>query len=282
MDDDLDRLRGRDDARDPLEDPLIAYQPSNRVPWVGFLVLLVLVALGVWYWAPRTARSPAEAVGRLPTEEVVTPDSSGADLAAGMADPNLPPLGGELDAYVRPLLSALSSRPELAALLASDDLVRRFVVSVDAVGRGESPARQVRALSPRTPFQVRPEGATLVVDPASYERYSGLIELVDQLDPAALARVYGRLKPRLEEAYGELGTGTTLDEAITRAIGHLLQTPVPPARPHVKPGRGTNYVFADPAFEGLSAAQKQLLRTGPAGVTRIQARLRAFASALGR
>ena len=281
VDDDLDRLRGRDDGRAPLEAPLRDGKPDNRLAWIGLIALVVIIAGGLWWWAPQPTQSPAEAVGRVPTEEVVersVPEISG--LGVGAADPNLPPLG-ELDGYVRPLLSALSSRPELAALLTSDGLVRRFVVSVESIARGASPAGQVRAVAPKAPFEVQQRGDTLSIAPSSYARYSGLVALVEDMDPDQLARLYGRLKPRLEEAYAELGVPGTFDEAMVRAIRHLLETPIPPANAAVQQAKGTNYAYVDKRFEGLSAAQRQLLRLGPDGARSVKERLRAFGVALG-
>jgi hypothetical protein len=40
------------------------------------------------------------------------------------------------------------------------------------------------------------------------------------------------------------------------------------------------YVYSDPQLESLSAAQKQLLRTGPRNVRLVQARLREIAQHL--
>jgi Protein of unknown function (DUF3014) len=281
MDDDLDRLRGREEARIPRQPAPREHQTDNRLAWLGLIVLVLAVVGALWWWAPRTSESPAEAVGRVPAGDVVErarPASRG--LGVGDADPNLPPLGS-LDGYVRPLLSALSSRPELAALLASDGLVRRFAVSVEAIARGASPAGQVRAVAPRAPFKVQQRGGELVVDPASYERYDGLVRLVEDMPPRQLARLYGRLKPRLEEAYGELGVNGTFDDAMTRAIRHLVDTPLPPSNVQVKAAKGTNYAYDDERFENLSAAQRQLLRLGPDRARRVQERLRTFGVELG-
>jgi hypothetical protein len=280
--DDFDRLRGRDDARDPLEEPLREYEPDNRVAWIGLIVLLVVVAGGLWWWRPQSTQSPAEAVGQLPTEEVVEPSirAQASGLGVGGPDPDLPALG-EMDRYVRPLLAALSSRPELAALLATDGLVRRFVVSVESIARGVSPAGQVRAVAPRGPFTVRQQGADYVADPASFARYDGLVALVDDMDPRALARLYGRLKPRFDEAHDELGVPGTFDETITRAIRHLLETPVPPPQPRLRQATGTNYAYLDPQLESLSEAQRHVLRLGPERAARVKARLREFGVALG-
>ncbi len=281
MNDELDRLRGRDDGTLAPEEPLHSDKPDNRVAWIGLIALVVVIAGGLWWWAPQPTQSPAEAVGRVPPEEIVeraVPEIRG--LGMGAPDANLPALG-ELDGYVRPLLAALSSRPELAALLASDGLVRRFVVSVEAIGRGASPAGQVRAVAPRAPFAVQQRGGALSIAPSSYARYDGLVALVGDMEPEQLARLYGRLKPRLEEAYAELGVTGTFDAAMARAVQHLLQTPIPPANVEVQQAKGTNYAYADPRYEGLSSAQRQLLRMGPDGARRVQERLRAFGVALG-
>ena len=280
MDEDLDRLRGQDDGRPALEAPVLEHKASTRVAWLGLIVLLLAVGVGLWFWAPRTSESPAESVGRVPAEPLSAPSVASTGLGKGEPDPNLPGLDS-LDSYVRPLLAALSSRPELAALLASDNLVRRFAVSVEAIARGASPAGQVRAVAPRAGFTVEQTGGGPVIDPASYARYDRLVLLVEDMDPAQLARLYGRLEPRLVEAYAELGVGGTFDDAMTRALAHLLATPMPPPQARVQAAKGTNYAYVDPRFEGLSAAQRQLLRLGPDRARRVQQRLRAFGLALG-
>ncbi|MGV3519125.1 DUF3014 domain-containing protein [Luteitalea sp.] len=277
--DDHDRLRGSDDARAPLEEPLTTYRPTSRAPLIGLGVLLVVVALGLWWWLPASTPE-APATTPAPVPQVAAPAVTPSGLGAGAADPNLPDLGS-LDAYVRPLLAVLSTRPELAALLTSDNLVRRFVVSVEAVARGASPARQVRAVAPSGAFAVTRDNGAIVVDPASFDRYDGLVRMVEELDPAQLARLYGRLKPRLEEAHAELGVAGTMDGTMVQAIRHLLATPDLPAVVRVQPGKGTNYTYSDPAIEGLSAAQRQLLRLGPARATQVKAHLRRFGEALG-
>ena len=278
--DDFDRLRTDDEhgaRQESIEEPT-----ASRTPLMVLALIVLTIAIGAWWLATRQATGPqpqtAAAPAEPPAPAPATPLTRG--LGIGEPDPALPPLG-DLDAYVRPLLAALTSRPELAALLATDDLVRRFVVSVENVARGVSPSRQVRAVAPRGDFKVKPDSGALVIDPASFARYDGLVLMVEALDPQDLARLYGRIKPRLEEAHAELGVGGTFDEQIQLALQHLLATPDVPASAHVQQAKGTNYAYSDPAIEGLSAAQRQLLRLGPDRSARVKAHLRRFATALG-
>ena len=252
--DDFDRLR-REYAPRELDPLQFSEPPASRAPWYLLVVMVVAIAAGLWWWA-RTTPAPAPIAAARPPAAAAPPAIAEpvGGLGIGEPDPNAPGLS-ELDGYVRPLLAALSARPELAALLATDDLVRRFVVSVEAVARGASPAARVRAVAPRGAFRVTESGGSMVIDPASYERYDGLVRMVEDLEPERLARLYGQLKPRLDEAYAELGVPGTFDESTARAIRHLLDTPDLPASASVRPAKGTNYAYSDPALEGLSSAQ---------------------------
>ena len=171
------------------------------------------------------------------------------------------------DPLVRELLGKLSSSPTLAVWLATDGLIRAFVVSVENVADGSSPARHVRALAPRSPFRTLDEGGAITIDPRSFSRYDGIANAAAAMEPADLARVYSMLKPRLVEAYKELGhPDGDLDVAVERAIAHLLQTPVVEEPVALRP-RVLSFRYDREDLEALSPAQKQLLRMGPRNVT---------------
>jgi hypothetical protein len=135
-------------------------------------------------------------------------------------------------------------------------------------------------LKPRGGFQVEERGEDLVVNSRSYSRYLPLATAATSINAEGAAKLYSSLKPRIEEAYAELGQTNTFDQTLERAIVLLLRTPVPNGRVSVEPN-GVNYRFADPALEKLTPSQKLLIRFGPDNQRAVQTSLRNIALALG-
>jgi hypothetical protein len=176
--------------------------------------------------------------------------------------------------------SGLSAHPRVAAWLATDNSIRNFVVAVDNIASGATPAARMRALRPTGAFRVREARGGLFIDPRSFERYGPVADAVDSLNPQTAAQVCGTLKPRLVDAYGELGREGTFDAALERAIVALLRAPAAGPDTRLVP-HGVSYAFEDAALEGLTPAQKQLARMGPRNVRIIQDKLRQIALAIG-
>jgi Protein of unknown function (DUF3014) len=227
----------------------------------------------------RPAQAPA-APESVPQATAAPQTEARTPLGPDVQPIDLPPLV-LTDPLVREMLGKLSSSPTLAAWLATDGLIRGFVVSVENVADGISPAKHARALAPRSPFRTQSDGGVVSVDPRSYARYDGIANAAASMDPAGLARVYSILKPRLLEAYTELGHPRgELDVVVERAIVHLLQTPVVDEPVVLRP-RVLSFRYDREDLEALSPAQKQLLRMGPRNVKLIQDQLRAVARELG-
>lgn len=260
--------------------------PPKRRPvgwgWILMLVLVAAIAAVAWFLlrgrpqgeeaAPPVADEPVAAV---PGSEVAAP--------APVEEPiDLPPLDGS-DEVVRRLASALSGHPALASWLASEGLVRRFVVVVDNLAVGLLPRKEIPFLAPEEAFRAAPgEAGPPRIHPASFDRYDPVAAVVGSLDPDGTVELYRRLRPLVEEAAKEsLGYGADrFDDTLRRAIVHLLETPVPAGSPALE-RRAVSYHFADPRLEELSDAQKQLLRMGPENQRRVQAKLRQVARRLG-
>lgn len=271
----LDDFRLGSESGPPEQEP----ERGSRTPiWIAALLLaLVAVVAGV-ILSRRSGPPPASEPAAQAT---AAPQTEARESLGPAVEPiELPPLV-LTDPLVRELLGKLSSSPTLAVWLATDGLIRAFVVSVENVADGSSPARHVRALAPRSPFRALDEGGITTVDPRSYARYDGMANAAAALDAAGLARVYSTLKPRLVEAYKELGHPEgDLDVVVERAIIHLLQTPVVEEPVALRP-RVLSFRYDREDLEALSPAQKQLLRMGPRNVRIIQDQLRAVARELG-
>lgn len=215
-----------------------------------------------------TAASPVE-VATEPTGALGAP-----------ADPiYLPPLG-EADHVVRPLVSALSSHPRVLRLLATDGLIRRFTVSIENIAGGQTPAAHLATLRPDGAYRFLDDEESVLADPEGYARYDQVANAFASVDAEEAARLYTALKPRLEEAYRELGHTTPFDRAMEQAIVALLAVPVPGRDVRLQP-KGALFQYADPALEALTPAQKQLLRMGPRNVRLVQGKLRELGLALG-
>lgn len=246
-------------------------------PLVALAIAVLAAAGGYYWWRQRpVAPRPAPAAVAEPRPAAQTPRGPGE---AG-EDIVLPPLD-QSDEVVRQLVRQLSSHPAVAAWLAGDGLVRNFVVVTVNIANGGRPDRQIRRLAPSAPFLVRGREGNLAIDPRSYARYDGYAEAIGALDARGAARLYATLKPRIEEAYRELGEPSpSFDDVLERAIVRLLRVPVlrdpVPVTPKV-----ASYAYADPGLEALPAPQKLLLRMGPGNVRVVQQKLREIAGYLG-
>lgn len=241
------------------------------------VVLIGLVAAGWWFLGRRQA--PSTSGVRVHTEQQVVPAPPRPEAVAG-DNIELAPLA-ETDPIVRQLVGQLSSHPRVAAWLATDQLIRNFAVVTVNVAGGRSPAKLLSRVRPAGAFSVRDQGATLTIDPRSYRRYDDYGDAVAGLDALGTAKLYATLKPRIQEAYRELGyPDGDFDTALERAFIELLNTPVVEGDVIVAP-KSVSYEYADPKLQSLSAAQRQFLRMGPRNVRLVQAKLREIAPLVG-
>jgi hypothetical protein len=241
--------------------------------WVVAALLIGAAAIAAFIVFGRRPPAPAPAA-----ERVQAPQPAVRPLGGEAAPIVLPPLD-ESDALVRELVKKITSHPRVTAWLATDNLIRGFTIGVANVAEGKTPARQLPMLGPSSGFRVVERGDALIIDPRSYERYDALAAAASSMDADGTARLYATIKPRIEEAYRELGA-SPFDRTFERAIVLLLSTPVLDDPIRVEP-RGVGYGFADPKLEALTGAQKQLLRTGARNVRVFQKSLRGIALALG-
>jgi len=238
---------------------------------IGGGMLVLLLGGGAW-WMSRDEK-PANV-----TPVAVT--ATEAPITAPPPPAPLPPLD-RMDPLMRLLLSALSARPELARWLATDNLVQQLAAAIDKASLGKSSSKEFKAIAPAGPFVISRASGRRTIDPAGYRRYDGLVETVTSSDASAVARVYKTIRPRLNEAYRNIGhPGGDVDRAVGQALDILIDTPVVRQPIAVVEGSGARWAYADPKLESLTQTQKQLLRMGPDHVDALLVWLRALRNGL--
>jgi hypothetical protein len=262
---------------EPPVTPPPSRSPNYAVGAAAFVAASV-VAGGIWYFtAQRKPSSPAAVTVPAAAPPATVPEPAVPRVQAENID--LPPLS-QTDPIVRELVARLSSHPTIAAWLTTKGLVTNFTVVTLNIAEGRPPAKFLQPIAPRGRFRTAPSAGQLFVDPRSYERYNPHGEAIGALDPVGTATLYLTLKPRITEAYRELGYPEgDFDRVLERAIGVLLQTPVLDEKVTLEPS-GVTYEYSDPKLESLSPAQKQLLRLGPRNGQAIRAKLEEIAELL--
>ncbi len=243
----------------------------------GLLIVLIAAAALYYFLIYKRPKRP------VPAE---TPPPAAVDLeqvpAEEKAQPTLPPVElDKSDDLVRQLAKELSSHPKIDLWLRSKDIVRRFTAAVDNIANGLSPGSHVDFFAPDGEFKVIKKGDLCYADPDGYGRYDPVVDVFVSLDSKKSVSLLRALKPLFQEAYRDLGyPDRDFQETLIRAIDELLRTPVVEGDILLEKAV-VNYIMVDPVLEGLSDAQKHLLRTGPENVGAVQAKLREIAAALG-
>jgi hypothetical protein len=261
----IDLLKGASD------DHGLAPRSRRLLAVVAVLAIAIVVGAG-YYWLRRGRSEPAARAAAQPADAAVKVRQEPAELIS------LPPLA-ETDPLVRQLVGALSSHPVVASWLTTERLISNFVVVTSKIAEGQTPVAELKAIGPVPPFKVRTAKGAISIDPSSYARYDRYAQAVSALDAQGTARLFETLKPRINEADRNFGGAGHFDAEVERAIVELLNVPVVEGPVALKMS-GIVYAYADPRLEGLSPAQKQLLRMGPENVRAIQSKLREIAGVL--
>lgn len=253
---------------------------NKKVVRTAIVIIFILaVALGVYYFfivGKGKKPGPAESAAKV---QALTPEEAAAKEAAEKTGLSVPL--DLSDDPVRKLVAELSSNPTFANWLQNKDLVRKFVAAVDNIANGLSPRPQMEFFGLRAKFKVTERPGMTYLDPASYERYNIVADVLDTVSAAGCAKQYRDFQPLFRQAYRELGyPKEDFDLTLLRAIIEILKTPVVEDS-IVLEKKVTTYMMVDPVLEGLSSPQKHMLRMGPENVQLIQAKLREIALALG-
>ena len=246
-----------------------------KLPLLVGLVVAGLVAISVFvYFQIMGGMTPDE-----PPAPIALPQAPPPPTVAPSPQIEVPPLDAS-DEVVRSLAETLTEHPRLAAWLAPDNLVRRFVAAVVDVANDESPRPHVDHLAPDGAFRIREREGALLIDSASFGRYDTYAAFFEALDEDKALELHRQLKPLFDEAYRDLGyPGGDFDVALAKALDRVLATPIPAGNLIIR-RRVNSYRFVDPDLEALGPVEKHLIRMGPANARKVQAKLRDLRASL--
>ena len=245
---------------------------------IGVVLVAVLGIATYWFLQEEPEVQPEIIV---PVVEEPAPPQQLPPVETTEAEPVLLPDLNTSDSFVRNLLSALSVHQKIAEWLATEGLVRTFVVAIDNIADGQNPSNHIPFMQPAQRFGVTTNSSELRISSESYNRYDLHTAVFDSISTLGLAKLFQEIEPLLDEAYAELGhPETPFRRTFERALTHILETPNINRSPLVEKGV-VFHRYVDPRFEGLSPAQKQFLGMGPENIQTIKSKLQEISTALG-
>jgi hypothetical protein len=246
----------------------------------------VALLVGAALWWNERAAAPVPAPVAAPAAPLANePAPAAAPVELAPPAPSSPVTAAEIPGALSELLG------RGAALVLPDGFARRFVATVDNLGREHAPAVAWPVAPVPGHFTVAEAGDASVPDAANEQRYAPYVRAAESVDAAKLAAFYRRAYPLLQSAYRELGYPKgEFHTRLVAVIDQLLATPQPAQTPavHLVDVKGevpslrpwVRYEFVDPQLQSLSAGQKILLRVGPDNERRLKAKLAQWRAAL--
>jgi hypothetical protein len=246
-------------------------------------VALVTAAIVAVYLINRgpteTVPSEAQFVIEPPPSEIGVTEPSDPE-PDGPETVNLPALD-ESDGFVRDLVSTLSAHPTLVAWFATEELIRTFVVVVENIAEGQTPARHLGDLSLKEPFRTAGDRQQLVINPLSYARYDLIADAFNSVHIEGAVQLYEQLRPLLDDAYRDLGhPDGDFRQALAQAVRQIVEVPIVDGEIALV-SRTVAFQFADVSLERLAPVQRQALRMGSRNLRLVQQKLHELSSALG-
>jgi len=241
---------------------------NENIKWAAAAVAVVGLSIGaIVYFSGRQDKAPSpenqKPVAAVPELPPALPEEPAIKHPLPPPEKQEPlPSLDESDASMQGALADLIGKDSVDRFFKPAELIRHIVVSIDNLPE-QKVAERLRPVKPVFgKFEVGGSADAPVLNPANYERYQPLVQLIRSTDTHRLVTTYSRYYPLFQDAYESLGHPPEyFNDRVVEVIDHLLTTPdvqdpIPLAQPNVL------YEFADPKLEALTAGQKALIRMG--------------------
>ncbi len=236
------------------------------------VLLIMAVALGfIAYFWPAATEPPIP-----PVTAVVPPPTPPANpplpvesverypIAAVVEAPkdHALPTAAENEVRYRKALAGLFGEASIAAYFYPEQMIQRFVATIDNLPRHDAPPKMMPVKPVGGPFEVERDAGGVRIAPANAARYLKHVAFMASVEPRRLVDLYVGLYPVFQQAYRDLGyPNGFFNDRLIEAIDDLLATP-DPAPPVSLAQPKVLYTYADPALQARSAGQRILLRLG--------------------
>jgi hypothetical protein len=261
----------------------------RRSGWIAAGVAAAAIVAAIYFgrqalFEPREPPPVVATKPPIPAEPAAQPSAAPAERypiagvkSDGAAAQPLPP-PNESDGFLRGVLTGLVGAG--ANLFPTDEIARRFVVTIDNLPRSKLAARLLPIKPAPGAFQVAGSGSKIATNPENDKRYAAYVAVAQAVDTHALVAAYVQIYPLLQEQYRALGYPSGhFNDRVVEAIDDLLAAPdvagpVALIQPKVR------YEFADPDLESRSAGQKIMMRLGGENEATMKNKLREIRAAL--
>ena len=249
----------------------------------GIIVVLLLVIAGgvvllTGIWPP--AEEPA------PTVTAPPPPPPPAPVVADIEEPAPPPPPPppevireplprleESDDAVRDAVGDIPLGTTGQQYVIPGNIIERSASLIYLMAQGDVPYKLLPVSRPKAAFPISDDGTQVVTDPAGFERYDAMTQWLQGLDLAALLSSLESFIPLFREAWSYYGEDpAAFDMAIVTMLDLVIATPEINLSEARLIRREAVWIFEDPAIEGLSPIQKQVLRMGPANAEIVKAK----------
>lgn len=224
------------------------------------------------YPIPSVSPTPSSVESMAELVPQASEDNIALAPVAAMADP-LPTLNNS-NVELTALFSTLFGNDVVRSLFNLDEIIRRFVVTIDNLPNSKLPRQQLLVTRVAGLFQVLNEADNMVIAPDNAARYAPFVNLAAQVDAEQLVAIYVRYYALFQEAYAELShPNAYFNDRLVDVIEHLLKAPVVNESIRLLQPK-IFYQYADADLEARSAGQKILLRMGSDNAEQIKGKLR--------
>ena len=127
------------------------------------------------------------------------------------------------DSFVFENLQTLQNGMALIERLADDQIVRKFVVFVENISRGEFPQTGLpyKALGQEMPV-TEIDDNLFVMEQVAHSRFDQVVEVFVETDTDSAVTIYRMLSPLFQQAYAEIGfRNVSFDETLRSAISRV-------------------------------------------------------------